>query len=388
MVQDRQLLLLKQQVSSSSMSTSRQRSAKRVARATTTTTHLQVLSVLSSIALAVSCTTTFLGLDLFVDAVGPKYIKSTQSSTTRSSTRSKQQHRVPPQKHPWTAQRSVVGAALQPPTTRHFLDQCVSFLDLFEVIALRGGETTTNKNGNGKYYNDPSSDEWSNVNTHPNHPNQYDDGTTEDDEYYYGRPSAPQRRRSTGKDGIGSTLSSLPKMLQTVDRKTGLMLLVSGVSVTFLGITLFFNKTIIRLGHLLCIAGVLLSMGLSQTIQYFVQPEKLRATICLGIGLFLVFVGSPLFGIALEVFGILNLFGNMFPIVMSMIKQMPIIGTMLKSTSNSSSRSNSNKRSRDNDDDYYSSNDSRRQPSSRNQYDYDNREDYSREEDEGVGRRY
>ena len=130
-------------------------------------------------------------------------------------------------------------------------------------------------------------------------------------------------------------------------------------------------------------------MGLSQTIQYFVQPEKLRATICLGIGVLLVFIGSPLFGIALEVFGILNLFGNMFPIVMIMIKQMPIVGTMLKSNTNNNSRSNDKNRSRNNEnDDYYYSNDSRRQPSSRQQNDYDNRDEYAREEDEGLGRRY
>ena len=336
------------------------------------------------------------GLVVVIDAVGPKYIQSNQPT---QSTRSKQQHQ---QKHPWTTQRSVIGSSsgtLQPPTTRHFLDQCVSFLDVLEVIALRGGggggnSRASNANGNGNYFdNDPSptADDWSSVNNHPHYQHDNNNNMDDDDEYYYGGTSSvPQKRKNTRKDGIGNTLSSLPNMLQKVDRKTGLMLLVSGFSVTFLGITLFFNKTIIRLGHLLCIAGVLLSMGLSQTIQYFVQPEKLRATICLGIGVFLVFIGSPLFGIALELFGILNLFGNMFPIVMIMIKQMPIVGTMLKSnTNNNNSRSNDKNRSRKNEnDDYYYSNDSRRQPSSRQQNDYDNRDEYAREEDEGLGRRY
>jgi Got1/Sft2-like family len=289
-------------------------------------------------------------------------------------------------------QRSVVNGALQQPTTRHFLDQCVSFLDLLDVMAIRGGgSSSSSTSGNDPY------DDWSNINNNNNnknsnqynYQNQYDDRNTDDDDYNT-TPSPPQRRSRARKDGIGSSFSSLPNVLQKVDRKTGLMLLVSGISLTFLGITLFFNKTIIRLGHLLCIAGILLSMGLSQTIQYFVQPEKLRATICLGFGVFLVFIGSPLFGIALEVFGILNLFGNMFPIVMVMIKQMPIIGTMLKSTTNNNSNNNRSRRN-SNDDDYYYSNDSRRQsqqPSSRNQYDYDNRDEYAREEDDGLGRRY
>ena len=367
--------------------------------------HLQLMVSFSMLFLSLFVilfsTITFLesGLVVYVDAVGPKYISSThqqnhqtqqqQQQSTRSSQRSKQQKQRPT--HPWMKHHSVVSKALQQPTTRNFMDQCVSFLDVLEVIAIRGG---------GR--NDPttSSDDWSNVNNNQynsdqNHP--YDDSTIDDDDndYYYGKPSLPQRQSTRKDGGIGSSFgSSLPNMLQKVDRKTGLMLLVSGISVTFLGITLFFNKTIIRLGHLLCIAGVLLSMGLSQTIQYFVQPEKLRATICLGIGVFLVFIGSPLFGIALEVFGILNLFGNMFPIVMIMIKQMPIIGTMLKQSSNTNNNNNNSNRSRrnNNDDDYYYSNDSRRQsqqpPSSRNQYDYDNRDEYAREEDNGLGRRY
>jgi hypothetical protein len=113
----------------------------------------------------------------------------------------------------------------------------------------------------------------------------------------------------------------------------------------------------------------------------------------MGFGLFLVFVGSPLFGIALEVFGILNLFGNMFPILMIMIKQMPIIGTMLKSTNNSSSSRTKNRARNDDEDDYYyNSNNPRRQSSSsrssNRQYDYDNHDEYTREEEEGLGRRY
>ena len=224
---------------------------------------------------------------------------------------------------------------------------------------------------------------YNNYNHHYNHDENYNHD--DDDNYNHDQErnqySSPRRSNNNNNNNPLRSSSRRPNLLllQTVDRKTGLMLLVSGLSVTFLGVTLFFNKTIIRLGHLLCMAGILLSMGLSSTIQYFVRPEKLRATICLALGAFLVLIGSPIFGMALEIFGILNLFGNMFPIVMMMMKQMPIVGTMFQSNNNN----NNNNR-----------NNSYRRPASQHSYDYNDDDirgdddEYARREDDGLGRRY
>ncbi len=279
-------------------------------------------------------------------------------------------------------------AALKPPCSARDFDPCVSFLQVLDVISVRGGGGDNNHNNNNN--------DWSR-----HHFNSDRSTMDHDDSDSYGGGGDHDQRQGTTSSSRRTNHASrrrLPNMLQTVDRKTGLMLLVSGLSVTFLGVTLFFNKMIIRLGHLLCIAGILLSMGLSQTIQYFVQPKKLRATICLGIGLFLVLMGSPILGMALEIFGILNLFGNMFPIVMMMMKQMPIIGTMFKSTNGNNNNNNSKNNNRNNyrpsrqnnNDDYYDNrHDSYRRPASPHSYDYDPRDDeYAREDDDGLGRRY
>lgn len=147
----------------------------------------------------------------------------------------------------------------------------------------------------------------------------------EDD--YYGDPPTARRQRSDG------FLSSVPLSLLRGDRKTGMLLLGSGLAITFLGISLFFNRTLLRFGNLLFIAGVPMTLGPSRTFGYFVKPEKFRATACLGLGIFLVFMGSPLFGIILEFFGLLNLFGNMFPMVWMFAKNIPILGPILKTTS-------------------------------------------------------
>ena len=39
--------------------------------------------------------------------------------------------------------------------------------------------------------------------------------------------------------------------------------------------------------------------------------------------------GWPMIGMIVEVFGILNLFGNFFPIILSLLRNMPIIGPVL-----------------------------------------------------------
>ena len=123
-------------------------------------------------------------------------------------------------------------------------------------------------------------------------------------------------------------------MIQTGNRKIGLPMLGIGAALTVLGVSLFFNKTLMRLGNLFFVAGVPMTIGAGRTAGYFLQSTKMRATGCLLAGIFLVFIGWPVFGIALEAFGMLNLFGNMFPLAMAVLKTMPVIGPLLKGGDN------------------------------------------------------
>jgi len=161
-------------------------------------------------------------------------------------------------------------------------------------------------------------------------------------------------------------------LLRNGNKKIGTMLLGGGAVFTLLGISLFFNKTLMRLGNLLFIFGVPLFIGPGRTAGYFLQPKKARATGCLGFGIFLVLVGWPIFGIALEVFGIMNLFGNMFPVAMILLKQMPFVGKLMKGD-NSGGRKAKNKRKDsyedsyryEDEDDRYGNDDGYRQEDSR-----------------------
>jgi len=109
------------------------------------------------------------------------------------------------------------------------------------------------------------------------------------------------------------------------NKKVGFALLGSGSVLTMLGMTLFFEKNLLRLGNLLFLAGVSQVMGPKRMIGYFMAPDKRRGGVTFCLGVVLVFMGHPVLGMLLEFFGILNLFGNMFPIVWSMVKKMPFI---------------------------------------------------------------
>lgn len=159
------------------------------------------------------------------------------------------------------------------------------------------------------------------------------------DDYYYREDEYNDRGKSGG--GIGGGVgSAVLQNIQSGNRKIGIPLLGLGAAFTLLGMSLFFNKALMRLGNLFFCAGIPITIGPGRTAGYFFQPKKARATGCLTAGIVLVFLGWPILGIILEAFGFLNLFGNMFPVAMAILKNMPVIGPILKGDSSSKRRNN------------------------------------------------
>lgn len=177
-----------------------------------------------------------------------------------------------------------------------------------------------------------------------------------DDNYYDERDSTYDDRDKD--NGFGPSSFSMPDVIRTGNRKIGLPLLGVGSALTALGVILMFNKTLLRLGNLFLVAGFPMTIGPGRTAGYFFQPKKARATACLAAGISLVFIGWPIFGIILEVFGFLNLFGNMFPMALMILKQMPVIGPLLKGNAGNKKKNDSRRyddfdRYEDDRDPYY-----------------------------------
>jgi hypothetical protein len=236
---------------------------------------------------------------------------------------------------------------------RHaFLNECESLAAMF--VRLRGGSSNGNNHPHThNNYGRPTYDEYGG-NEYYGQQRPTGEHMYENDNFYYYDEEYPDTSSSaTPRQMFGSSSSRMLDILKNGDKKIGLPMLAAGGAITFMGISLFFNKTLMRLGNLVFIAGVATTVGPSRTAGYFLQAEKMRATACLALGIFLVYVGSPIFGILLELFGLLNLFGNMFPVVFLFLKGTPILGPILKTMNGSSTSKRPKKKPREAHYDYY-----------------------------------
>ena len=81
-------------------------------------------------------------------------------------------------------------------------------------------------------------------------------------------------------------------------------------------IALFFWKK-----HISNILGLSCCMGMEKTISFFCQPErKLGSAAFLG-GIGVLLMGYPFFGMIIEVYGFVALFGGFFPMAISFLRQ-------------------------------------------------------------------
>jgi len=96
-----------------------------------------------------------------------------------------------------------------------------------------------------------------------------------------------------------------------------------------LGIILFFDGSLLALGNILFLSGITLIISPQKTFYFFARKQKLRGTLCFFGGILLVFFKWPFFGVIVETFGLLNLFGDFFPTILMFLRQLPVIGRVL-----------------------------------------------------------
>ncbi|CDU24669.1 probable GOT1-Membrane protein required for ER to Golgi transport [Sporisorium scitamineum] len=118
-------------------------------------------------------------------------------------------------------------------------------------------------------------------------------------------------------------------MWLTDQQKIGAGLVSFGTFFIFVGILLFFDAALLALGNVLFTAGIALLIGPQKTFYFFARKQKIRGTICFFLGMFLVFCKWAVIGMLVEAFGFLNLFGDFFPVILSFLRQLPIIGNVL-----------------------------------------------------------
>ncbi|GAA5852591.1 hypothetical protein JCM3775_003953 [Rhodotorula graminis] len=118
-------------------------------------------------------------------------------------------------------------------------------------------------------------------------------------------------------------------MWLTDSQKIGVGLTSFGAFFMLLGVIMLFDGALIALGNILFVCGLPLIIGPRKTWYFFARRNKLRGTFAFVGGILLVFLKYPFFGVLIEMFGFLNLFGDFFPVVLSFMRQLPVIGHFL-----------------------------------------------------------
>ncbi|KAL5710144.1 Golgi Transport [Ranunculus cassubicifolius] len=109
-------------------------------------------------------------------------------------------------------------------------------------------------------------------------------------------------------------------------KKIGLGLTGFGIFFSFMGVMFLFDKGLLAMGNILFLSGVMLTIGLKSTMQFFMKRQNYKGTISFGIGFFMVLIGWPICGMILEAYGFIVLFSGFWPTLVVFLQRIPILG--------------------------------------------------------------
>lgn len=109
---------------------------------------------------------------------------------------------------------------------------------------------------------------------------------------------------------------------------TGLMFL--GFTFLFLGSLFLFDSTLLALGDVLFLTGLTFTIGISRTVRFFSRKDRLRGIVAFFGGFVLVMFRYGFIGMILQVYGLVYLFGQFFPIAAASLRDVPVVGAVFR----------------------------------------------------------
>lgn len=104
----------------------------------------------------------------------------------------------------------------------------------------------------------------------------------------------------------------------------------AGVVLFLLGVITFFDSSLLAIGNILFVLGVVLIIGPTRTIYFFARPTKIKPTLFFFGGILLILFKRSFIGFIIEGFGILSLFGDFLGTIVQFLRSVPVIGSLLR----------------------------------------------------------
>ncbi|KAL2001023.1 hypothetical protein VTN02DRAFT_2336 [Thermoascus thermophilus] len=122
----------------------------------------------------------------------------------------------------------------------------------------------------------------------------------------------------------------MPTMWLTENQKFGVIFCTAGSLFMFGGVLMFFDRSMLAMGNILFLIGLVLIIGLQKTVAFFTRRQKIRGTAAFGLGILLILLRWPLTGFLIELYGIVVLFGDFLVTVAQFAGNVPVVGPVVR----------------------------------------------------------
>lgn len=115
----------------------------------------------------------------------------------------------------------------------------------------------------------------------------------------------------------------------TDNNKIGLFLVLAGISAYIFGIILFFDRSLLLLGNVCFLMGLISLVGIFGTVSFFTKKGKLKASMIFFVGFFVLIIKFAIIGGLLQIYGLIGMFQSFFPHIFEWMMSLPGIGPFL-----------------------------------------------------------
>ncbi|OQD75845.1 hypothetical protein PENDEC_c006G01970 [Penicillium decumbens] len=122
----------------------------------------------------------------------------------------------------------------------------------------------------------------------------------------------------------------MPSMWLSENQKIGVVFCSAGGLFLIGGVLMFFDRSLLAMGNILWLIGLILIIGVQKTIVFFTRPQKLKGTAAFTAGVLLILLRWPLTGFLIELYGLFILFGDFLVTIGQFAGNVPVVGPYIK----------------------------------------------------------